>query len=44
VADFLTSLGYELFRYRPYVRELVPIGNAEDLNGVVKAIARPPMV
>jgi FkbM family methyltransferase len=44
VADFLTSLGYELFRYRPYVRELVPIGNAEDLNGVVKVIARPPMI
>jgi FkbM family methyltransferase len=44
VADFLTSLGYDLFRYRPYVRELVPIGSADDLNGVVKVIARPPMV
>lgn len=44
VADFLTGLGYELFKYRPYVRELVPIGSGEDLHGVVKAIARPPMV
>jgi FkbM family methyltransferase len=43
VADFLTGLGYELFRYRPYVRELLPIGKAEDLNGVVKVIARPPI-
>jgi FkbM family methyltransferase len=43
VADFLTGLGYELFKYRPYVRELLPIGKAEDLNGVVKVIARPPI-
>jgi hypothetical protein len=41
VADFLTGLGYELFQYRPYVRELLPIGSSEELIGVVKVIAKP---
>jgi FkbM family methyltransferase len=44
VADFLTSMGYELFRYRPYVGELLPIGTADDLAGAVKVLARPPII
>ena len=40
VADFLNNLGYQLFRYRPYMQELLPITTSDDLAGVTKVIAR----
>jgi FkbM family methyltransferase len=40
VADFLSNLGYQLFRYRPYMQELIPITTSDDLLGVTKVIAR----
>jgi FkbM family methyltransferase len=40
VADFLSNLGYQLFRYRPYMQELIPITTSDDLLGVNKVIAR----
>jgi hypothetical protein len=40
VADFLSNLGYQLFRYRPYMQELLPITTSDDLVGVNKVIAR----
>jgi hypothetical protein len=40
VADFLHNLGYQLFRYRPYMQELLPITTSDDLVDVNKVIAR----
>jgi FkbM family methyltransferase len=40
VADLLSTWGYQLFRYRPYMEELLPISTSEDLVGVNKVIAR----
>jgi FkbM family methyltransferase len=41
VAELLTAQGYQLFKYRPYVRELVSIETANDLLNVEKVIAIP---
>jgi hypothetical protein len=39
VANCLRALGYQLFRYQPYVRQLLPIESDEDLQGQLNAIA-----
>lgn len=39
VADFLRSIGYKLYLYRSYVRQLVPIGSNKDLEGNLNIIA-----
>ncbi|MEP0880597.1 FkbM family methyltransferase [Trichocoleus sp. ST-U3] len=39
VADFLTSRGYKLFRYQPYLQQLIPVNSAEDLQGKLNIIA-----
>ncbi|MBD1927048.1 FkbM family methyltransferase [Trichocoleus sp. FACHB-90] len=39
VADFLTSRGYKLFRYQPYLQQLIPVNSAEDLQGRLNIIA-----
>ncbi|HBL14460.1 MAG TPA: FkbM family methyltransferase [Cyanobacteria bacterium UBA11162] len=39
VADFLTSRGYELFRYQPYLQNLIPINSVDDLQGTLNIIA-----
>lgn len=40
-AQYLLDLGYELFRYQPYLQELIPLINKTDFAEVVKAIAIP---
>jgi len=34
VAEYLVSIGYELFRYRPYVRELISIQTIAERGGL----------
>jgi len=41
VADFLTSIGYQLFRYQPYLQQLIPVYSSEDLQGSLNLIAVP---
>ncbi len=38
-AQYLIDRGYELFRYQPYLQELIPLVNESDFAEVVKAIA-----
>jgi FkbM family methyltransferase len=40
-AQYLIDRGYELFRYQPYLKQLIPIENEADLATVMKAIAMP---
>lgn len=42
VAEFLQSLDYQLFYYRPYLQELIPITSLEQLQGNLNIIALPP--
>jgi FkbM family methyltransferase len=39
VAAHLQSLGYQLFRYRGYVRELVPVSRPEEIEGNLNVVA-----
>ncbi|MBD0303925.1 MAG: FkbM family methyltransferase, partial [Tolypothrix sp. T3-bin4] len=39
VADFLKSRGYQLFRYQPYLQQLIPINSTNDLQGRLNIIA-----
>lgn len=39
VAEFLTSRGYQLFRYQPYLQQLIPVNSAEDVQGRLNIIA-----
>jgi|GEM_PF-263497 len=41
VANFLQSIGYQLFRYQPYLQQLIPITSIEDLQGKLNLIALP---
>ncbi len=41
IAELLTAQGYQLFKYRPYLQELLPIETADDLLNVEKVIAMP---
>jgi FkbM family methyltransferase len=38
-ADYLIDRGYELFRYQPYLQQLIPLVNEGDFAEVVKVIA-----
>jgi FkbM family methyltransferase len=40
-ARYLLDRGYELFRYQPYLQQLIPLVNEGDFNEVMKAIAIP---
>ncbi len=42
VANFLTSKGYQLFYYKPYVQQLIPIKDAEDFQSQLNIIALHP--
>ncbi|NJK27771.1 MAG: FkbM family methyltransferase [Coleofasciculaceae cyanobacterium SM2_3_26] len=42
VAKYLREKGYQLFRYQPYVQQLVPIESDDELAGNLNAIALPP--
>lgn len=39
VANCLTALGYQLFRYKPYLRELRAINSEQELKGELNIIA-----
>ncbi len=41
VADFLNARGYQLFRYQPYLQQLIRINSTEDLQGRLNLIAMP---
>ncbi len=38
-AEYLFDRGYELFRYQPYLQQLIPLANEGDFTEVMKAIA-----
>ncbi|AFY92090.1 FkbM family methyltransferase [Chamaesiphon minutus] len=40
-AQYLLDRDYELFRYQPYLQQLIPLANESDFNEVIKAIAIP---
>jgi FkbM family methyltransferase len=40
-AEYLIDRGYQLFRYQPYLQQLIPLVNQSDFAEVVKAIAIP---
>ena len=40
-AEYLIDRGYQLFRYQPYLQQLIPLVNQSDFAEVVKAIALP---
>lgn len=42
VAELLQMKGYQLFRYQPYLRSLVPIQSISDLQGNLNIVALPP--
>jgi FkbM family methyltransferase len=41
VAELLTTQGYQLYRYRPYIRDLVAIESFDQLRGNLNIIALP---
>jgi hypothetical protein len=41
VAEWLQSRGYQLFRYQPYLRNLIPIDSIQSLQGNLNIIALP---
>ena len=41
VAQYLIDRDYELFRYQPYLQQLIPLANESDFTEVIKAIAIP---
>ena len=41
VAEHLAAKGYELFRYQPYVGQLISVNSAEELQGSLNLIALP---
>jgi hypothetical protein len=40
-AQYLLDRGYELFKYQPYLQQLIPLVNESDFAEVMKAIAIP---
>lgn len=40
-AQYLLDRGYELFRYQPYLQQLIPLVNEADFTETIKAIAIP---
>jgi FkbM family methyltransferase len=40
-AQYLIDRGYELFRYQPYLQQLIPLVSESDFTEVMKAIAIP---
>ena len=41
VAQYLLDRDYELFRYQPYLQQLIPLVSESDFTEVIKAIAIP---
>jgi FkbM family methyltransferase len=42
VAEWLISKSYQLFRYQPYVQNLIPVSDLSELQGNLNIIALPP--
>jgi FkbM family methyltransferase len=42
VAEWLRSRGYQLFRYQPYLQNLVPVHALDEIQGNLNIIALPP--
>jgi FkbM family methyltransferase len=42
VAEWLLFKGYQLFRYQPYVQNLIPVSALEELHGTLNIMALPP--
>jgi FkbM family methyltransferase len=41
VAEYLNKLGYQLFKYQPYLKNLIPVESLEDIQGNLNLIAMP---
>ena len=41
VANFLRSIGYQLFRYQPYLQKLIPVDINVDFQDILNVIALP---
>jgi FkbM family methyltransferase len=41
VAEFLIENGYQLFRYQPFVKQLIPVSSLAELQGNLNIIALP---
>jgi len=41
VAEYLVSKGYQLFYYRPYLQQLIPIDSQEDFKNSLNIVALP---
>ena len=39
VAEYLTQRGYQLFRYRPYLKQLIAVTSFEELHGNLNLVA-----
>jgi FkbM family methyltransferase len=39
VAEYLQSKGYQLFRYQPFLQQLIPISDTSDLQGNLNVVA-----
>jgi FkbM family methyltransferase len=39
VTEYLVSIGYQLFCYRPYVRDLIPVNSIKNIGGSLNIIA-----
>jgi hypothetical protein len=39
VAEYLKSIGYQLFRYQPYLQQLIPVDIAAEFRGSLNLIA-----
>ena len=39
VAEYLVSIGYELFYYQPFVKQLIPLQSLEELSGYLNIVA-----
>jgi FkbM family methyltransferase len=42
VAEWLVARGYQLFRYQPYLQNLIPVGDLSELQSSLNVIALPP--
>jgi FkbM family methyltransferase len=41
VAEWLLSKGYQLFRYQPYIQDLIPVSDLSELQGNLNIVALP---
>jgi hypothetical protein len=39
VAEYLQKIGYQLFRYQPFVQQLIPVAVATEFKGSLNLVA-----